>query len=74
MYESDYEDEAQFTEETLQDGLRELITEGYDSSEICWENLRVCTFAEEGVLTYNKGLVISLPDGTEFQLTIVQSR
>ena len=61
MYESDYEDEAQFTEETLQDGLRELITEGYDSSEICWENLRVRTFAEEGVLTYNKGLVISLP-------------
>ena len=44
------------------------------SSEICWENLRVRTFAEEGVLTYNKGLVISLPDGTEFQLTIVQSR
>ena len=74
MYESDYEDEAQFTEETLQDGLRELITEGYDSSEICWENLRVRTFAEAGVLTYNKGLVISLPDGTEFQLTIVQSR
>lgn len=74
MYESDYEDEAQFTEETLQDGLRELITEGYDSSEICWENLRVRTFTEEGVLTYNKGLVISLPDGTEFQLTIVQSR
>ena len=74
MYESDYEDEAQFTEETLQDGLRELITEGYDSSEICRENLRVRTFAEEGVLTYNKGLVISLPDGTEFQLTIVQSR
>ena len=74
MYESDYEDEAQFTEETLQDGLRELITEGYDSSEICWENLRVRTFEEEGVLTYNKGLVISLPDGTEFQLTIVQSR
>ena len=74
MYESDYKDEAQFTEETLQDGLRELITEGYDSSEICWENLRVRTFAEEGVMTYNKGLVISLPDGTEFQLTIVQSR
>ena len=74
MYESDYEDEVQFTEETLQDGLRELITEGYVSSEICWETLRVRTFEEEGVLTYNKGLVISLPDGTEFQLTIVQSR
>ena len=74
MYESDYEDEAQFTEETLQDGLRELITEGYDSSEICWENLRVRTFEDAGVMTYNKGLVIELPDGTEFQLTIVQSR
>ena len=74
MYESDYEDVAQFTEETLQDGLRELITEGYDSSEICWENLRVHTYAEAGVLTYDKGLVIALPDGTEFQLTIVRSR
>ena len=74
MYESDYEDEAQFTEETLQDGLKELITEGYDSFEINWENLRVRTFEDAGVMTYNKGLVIELPDGTEFQLTIVQSR
>ena len=74
MYESDYEDEAQFTEETLQDGLKELITEGYDSFEINWENLQVRTFEQAGVMTYNKGLVIELPDGTEFQLTIVQSR
>ena len=74
MYESDYEYEAQFTEETLQDGLKELITEGYDSFEINWENLRVRTFEQAGVMTYNKGLVIELPDGTEFQLTIVQSR
>ena len=74
MYESDYEDEAQFTEETLQDGLKELITEGYDSFEINWENLRVRTFEDAGVMTYNKGLVITLPDGSEYQLTIVQSR
>ena len=69
-----YENEEQFTDETLQDGLRELITEGYDSFEICWENLRVRTFAEAGVMTYDKGLVISTPDGSEFQLTIIQSR
>jgi len=25
-------------------------------------------------MTYNKGLVITLPDGSEFQVTIVQSR
>ena len=74
MYESDYEDEAPDTEKALQDGLRELITEGYDSMDICWENLRVQTYEQAGVMTYNKGLVISLPDGSEFQLTIVQSR
>ena len=74
MYERDYENEEQFTEETLQDGLLELITEGYDSYEICWENLSVSTFEEAGIMTYNKGLVISLPDGSEYQLTIVKSR
>ena len=74
MYEGDFENEEQFTEDTLQDALREYITEGYDSYEMCWENLRVRTFAEAGLMTYNKGLVIELPDGTEFQLTIVQSR
>ena len=48
MYEHDYDDcanEEQFTEEALQDGLRQLITDGCDSLEICWENLRVQTFA-----------------------------
>lgn len=74
MYESDFENEEQFTEDTLQDALRELITEGYDSYEVCWENLRVRTFAEAGLMTWNKGLVITLPDGSEYQLTIVRSR
>ena len=77
MYEHDYDEcanEEQFTEETLQDGLRQLITDGYDSSEICWENLRVQTYSEAGLMTRDCGLVISLPDGSKFQLTIVQSR
>ena len=75
MYESDYENEAQVTEDTLQDGLVELISEAADDSfGIGWEDARVRTFEDAGVMTYNKGLVISLPDGTEFQLTIVQSR
>jgi len=34
----------------------------------------VTSFAESGVLTYNKGLVLGLSDGAEFQLTIVCSR
>ena len=75
MYESDYEDEAQVTEDTMQEGIRELIeTAEEDSFGIGWEEAEVRTFQQAGIMTYNKGLVISLPDGTEFQLTIVQSR
>jgi hypothetical protein len=32
------------------------------------------TFEERGVLTNNRGLVITMPDRSEFQLTIVCSR
>lgn len=74
MYDYDDTEEEQFTEETLQEGLRQLITEGCDSMEICWENLRVQSFCEAGLMTSNNGLVITLPNGSEFQLTIVQSR
>ena len=73
MYE-DYEN-TEVTEDTLQDGLMELISEAAaDSFGIGWEDARVRTFEQAGVMTYNKGLVITLPDGSEFQLTIVQSR
>ena len=55
--------------------LAQLITGDWTyGSEICWENLRVETYEQAGVMTYNKGLVITLPDGSEYQLTIVQSR
>ena len=35
---------------------------------------RVSTYDEAGVLTQDAGLVITTADGSEFQLTIVQSR
>ena len=63
-----------FTEETLQNGLQSLITGEYDPEEICWENLSVRTFEQSGVMTYNKGLTVTLPDGSEYQITIVRSR
>lgn len=69
-----YDDEMEFTDETLQNGLRDLIEGNLSDDEILWENMRVSTFEEAGVMTYDKGLVIRLPDGTEYQLTIVQSR
>jgi len=33
----------------------------------------VTTFQDAGVLTMNRGLVVSLPGGQQFQLTIVDS-
>ena len=36
--------------------------------------VRVNTFQEEMVLTNNRGLVVELANGSEFQITIVQSR
>ena len=32
------------------------------------------TFEDAGVMTMNKGLVVRLADGSEFQVTIVQSQ
>jgi hypothetical protein len=34
---------------------------------------QVGTFKDHGVLTMNRGLVVSLANGQEFQLTIVES-
>ncbi len=34
----------------------------------------VQTFEEAGIMTNNKGLVVRMKDGSEFQMTLVQSR
>ena len=70
-------------EQTMQDALNALIAdmmlcidtgdeieppeelEGVDSIQ---------TFAEAGVLTMNKGLVLHMKDHSQFQVTIVQSK
>lgn len=49
----------------LQTGLKALIQGEVDPEEICWENLTVTTSG--------KGLVITLPDGSEYRLSIVRS-
>ena len=75
MYEDDDREDDTFTDTDMQNALAQLITGdwGY-GTEVNWENLRVQTFDNAGIMTYNKGLVITLPDGSEFQVTIVQSR
>ena len=48
-------------ETTLQSLLETLTEQG------------VATFRDAGILTHNRGLVLTLANGAEFQLTIVQS-
>jgi hypothetical protein len=35
---------------------------------------RTSTFEEDGVLTNNKGLVLTLENGSEYQITVIESR
>ena len=71
-------------ENELQDALKTLLEEigcmdqedrddaglGDDLADV----KRVRTFEEEGILTNNAGLVITMADGSEHQVTIVKSR
>ena len=36
--------------------------------------IKTRTYEDVGMLTTDRGLVVSLPDGSQFQVTIVQSR
>jgi hypothetical protein len=57
-------------EDAMQDLLYDLLDEqAHDEPD-----LRVTTFESAGVLTRNRGLVVTMPGGAKFQVTIVQSR
>lgn len=67
------------TETEMREWLQEAITDLCDAREeedadadIPERNPR--SFNEAGVLTTNEGIVITFPDGREFQITIVGSR
>lgn len=68
------DDEPEIDEETLQDALREILFCNAQPEDFGIYTTSVRTYSDAGVMTYNKGLVITLADGSEFQLTIVQSR
>ena len=64
-------------DEGMQTLLQEVIACGTEVESIDTEpldNCRVRTFDEAGIMTNNKGLVVRLASGEEFQITIVQSR
>ena len=50
-----------------------MLYELLQDEEQAYEVDRVQTFEEAGVLTGNRGLVVRTEDGSEFQISIVQS-
>jgi hypothetical protein len=63
------------SEQEFEDGLRELIEERFyevDDDQRPRQRAFVTTFGEAGVLTRNRGLIVTLADGSSFHLTIVE--
>jgi hypothetical protein len=52
------------------DGAASAVNEAFDPDGI----QGVATYRDAGVMTMNNGLVVTMDDGTEFQLTVVRSR
>jgi hypothetical protein len=46
---------------------------GIDGAELFYD-ATIRSYGEAGVMTRDAGFVLSLPDGTEYQITVVQSR
>ena len=72
--EDDAEEWEEVTEEVVEEALWGLLTGEWDTENCALVGCLVQTYENAGIMTYNKGLVVSLPNGSEFQLTIVQSR
>lgn len=51
-----------------------IADSGAFSQEGTDEAARVRSFEDAGVLTENAGLIVRLPDGSEFQVTVVRRR
>lgn len=55
------------SETDVREFLADAIAEGTGGEA------RTQSFADAGVLTTNEGIVLRLPDGREFQITVVRS-
>ena len=72
--EKDRYEDPEVTDQVVEDALYGILTGEWGTEDTALDGAHIRTFAQAGVLTYNKGLTISLPGGTEYQLTIVRSR
>lgn len=64
------------TAKEFEDALVDVFAalDGSDDEPAIFAGCRVATFADWMILTRDKGLVIRLEDGSEFQVTIVKSK
>lgn len=79
MYDNENEGreiEEEYGEEQFQDDLLGILAGWYSPDDTALDPAGsvIRTYEQDGVFTYNKGLVVRLGNGTEFQITIVQSR
>lgn len=62
-------------EKTIEDALNLLISGESDLVDTALgEVSNIKTYAEAGILTRDSGLVLRMEDGSEFQITIKQSK
>ena len=75
-FEIEVEDEpAENLDETaVQEAIWGMLAGEWDVDNSLLRGCHARTYSEAGTLTYNKGLVVTMPDGCEFQITIVKSR
>ena len=60
-----------YTEEQMQEALEQWVEEADRNMDS--EVKEVSTFAEEGLMTMDKGVVIKMRNGQEFQVSVVES-
>jgi hypothetical protein len=60
-------------DEDDEESMLDLLTEAIEDSDDI-ETRRIETFQENGLLTRDKGLVLKMRDGSEYQITVKQSR
>lgn len=62
-------------EKTIEDALNLLISGELDLVDTALGEVSdIKTYAEAGILTRDSGLVLRMEDGSEFQITIKQSK
>ena len=62
-------------EKTIEDALNLLISGELDLVDTALSEVsNIKTYAEAGILTRDSGLVLRMEDGSEFQITIKQSK